>query len=160
MKNTEIYAAIKKATSKVISQEPNNITKGRMRTIVADSLSMLKDQGVLKNFSIEHCELKHNKKKFFGRVLDWIKWKSPLRKYFYKPKYVKIEVTDIFQSFYEQGHLDIGKEDFNMICKWFYGVTTWKEVYPEDPYITVDIDVKIMPTAPIEFIKQEVTLQP
>lgn len=155
---TNIDKALKKLTSDFIGQQNNETTKEALNSLVSNSLSNLQDKNILSGFNINYSETRHNRKKFFGKVLDWVKWKSPLYRFFYKPEYVEIEVVDIFQRLWEYGSLDINEEEFDKMYSMFAGIKTWEERYPENPYTIMDVSVNIMPIKPIEYVKMDVVL--
>ncbi len=156
---TDIEKVIKKATSGFIGQQNNETTKKILRSLISDSLSKLLDKNILKSYYINYSETRHNRKKFFGKVLDWVKWKSPLYRFFYKPKYVEIEIVDIFHRFWDNGSLDISEEEFDKICGTFAGIKTWEERYPQNPYVIMDISINIIPSKPVEYVKTDIILE-
>ena len=153
-----IDKALKKITSDFIGQQNNKTTKEALNSLVSGSLSNLQDKNILSGFNINYCETKHNRKNFFGKISDWVRWKSPLHRFFYKPKYVEINVVDIFQRLWDDGRLDVSEKEFDKMCDMFAGIKTWEERYPQSPYTIMDVSVNITPTKPLEYVKMDVVL--
>lgn len=147
-----VQKALKENLKNTIGQDLDSL-EDNIISSVSRTLNTFIDSEVLSNAVLTSCDTRHNAKNIFGKITDWIKWKSPLHRFFYKPKYVQIEIVDIFHRLWDNGRLDISEEEFDAMCKEFSGVKTWEEKYPEDPYTNVDVSINIYPTKPVEFIK-------
>lgn len=130
-----------------------------IREAVSEQLSSLYSAGVVDGFNIDCCDTRHNRKSVWGRFIDWIKWKSPLKRFFYKPVYVEANLADILYRRWEAGGMDSLDEDgIDDICGWVYGITVWEEKYPVDPYAVMDIKFSLKPVVPANYIKMDITL--
>lgn len=124
------------------------------------TLQGLVDVGTLSSFDVGKVQTKHQSKGLWGKVGDYFLWKTPLRRWYYKPFYVQVDLADKLTMLREHSCVldDLEDEDFNELVQGLRGIQVWEERYPEDPYSIVLADISVQPVIPLDNISFTVTL--
>lgn len=120
--------------------------------------------GLIRDFLINNVNSEHNLKNLKGRVIDWFKWKSPLRRWLRpKPKLVEVSLAEVLERYWDLGNfeeLNLNDKEFEMLLRGAEGVTVWEWEYPTNPYENMIVDATIVPIVPINYIKVKLTTEP
>jgi len=104
----------------------------------------------IQKFDVKDFKTAHQLKNLKGRIVDWFKWKTPLKRVFYKPYYVQKNLTDVIGYYYEFG--SVTEEQFVGIKNSLSGIKVWDLEYPENPYSVVQVNFSFVPIKPLNYI--------
>ncbi len=140
------------------------ITRGTVSSIKEVSertLQGLVDAGAVSSFDVGKVQTKHRSKKLLGRLKDFFLWKTPLRRWHFKPFYVQVELSEKFLVLREHTNVfgDMSDEDFEELLRNVRTINVWEERYPEDPYSIVLANVSIQSVLPASHINFAITLE-
>lgn len=126
---------------------------------IEERISSITDKLPVKDCKVIKVETIHHSKKFWGRVGDWVKWKTPLRRVFYKPYFVELTVADLLRDYQEHSTLleSISDEDMEIILKPLENISIWEKRWPDNPYAVVTVDMHIVPHMPAKYINITLT---
>lgn len=139
------------------------ITKDSLQSIKSISernLQGMVDAGTMNSFNVDKVQTKHQSKKLLGRVSDFFLWKTFLRRWYYKPFYVQVNLEDRLRVLWEHTSVfeGISEEDFEKFACSVSEVNVWEEQYPKDPYSIVLMNYSFRPVLPLEYVSFNVTL--
>lgn len=125
------------------------------------ALENLVDNGVLNSSEVKGVQTLHEGKKIFGRVKDFFLWKTFLKRWHYKPFYMQVDLSDSLRKLHEYSGVFEGLEDEEVerLLDSVSGIHVWEELYPDDPYSIVIVDVVIQPVIPVEQISVSITME-
>lgn len=120
----------------------------------------LKRAGVIQNYELERVETTHQSKGVAGRVADWLKWRTPLRRWFGRPVPTEIYLSTVLERIRDHADPDTAKLIKDSLLESLRGVKVVEMVRPPDPYEVLEVDVLVAPMVPIQYVSLEVTLPP
>jgi len=108
----------------------------------------------LQNYTTKNVSTLHALKSVWGKIVDFVKWKTPLKRFFYKPFYRQKDLVEVLDMLWEHSSCfeEFSREEFECFKERLEGVKVWEEKYPEDPYSIVQVDVEFVPVKPVGFI--------
>jgi len=141
-----------KALASTIGQTKDN---SGMSKIIKSTLESLKEKGLLHSFEVEKVQTLHDSKNVYDKFLDWIKWYSPLKKFFYKPYYQQVYLSELLYIYREHGASfdDYSEDEFEDLISKVEGIKVWEQRYPENPYNIMRIKTNIIPTKPLNYVQ-------
>lgn len=141
----------------------NNTDK--VREQADDLLSRLAEEGMIVSHSVDRATTLHASRNMWGRVLDWVRWKTPLKRWLVKPYWVEVGLSDILTELWETERFPAPPMEDQIDREWFWavvreveGIKVWEKRWPNDPYTSVSVDMTIVPSKPLDFIKMEFTI--
>lgn len=155
-----VHESLRKSMAGVVGKPLGETTLASVRGVSHRSLQGLVETGLVQDFDIGTVQTKHRSKNFLGRCLDFVRWKTPWRRWHYKPFYVQVSLVEKLQVLWEHTGVfeDMADKDFNALLESVQGVTVWEERYPENPYNIVMTDITVRPVVPVDFVSFTVTL--
>ena len=131
-----------------------NINRAEIKETYKDTLRSLESAGLLKQSSVGKVDTEHNRKDRRGRLADWWKWKTPLRRWTRRLQYREVRLVTVLERAYEYGELgEMELEAFGLLCERVAGQKVWEQYRATDPYEVMVADLNIVPVVPLDYIK-------
>jgi hypothetical protein len=123
-----------------------------IRKIAADTLGDLKNSGQIQSSKVDSITNQHKNKDWLGRAVDWIKWKTALRRYFNRT-YERLNIIEGEDLHNLYRHFLCYAGHYKVKNKW-----PFKKTLVPDPYNIWDCSYTILPMNPISFIHFDIKL--
>ena len=127
--------------------------------MVAAQLESLENVGLLKSAHVAEVATEHDRKNRWGRLKDWVCWKTPYRRRHYRPEWIQVPLVDVLERIREHGDPDTAKYITDELLENLHGTTVWERQWPTNPYEVMVFDLSIAPVVPLNYIKATFTIE-
>lgn len=134
-----------------LSQKANSKIAENIQNATTKVLNSLQSDKLISNYSCTSVKTTHEKKKPLGRLVDWLKWKTPIVFVVNRPKLIKTTLKDelLFLQKYSDSNLKIDENTLNALGY----LTVYKTEWPKNPYENYEVDISLQLSRPLEYIK-------
>ncbi|MCK5605454.1 hypothetical protein KAR91_26415 [Candidatus Pacearchaeota archaeon] len=156
-----VISSINKSFSDGVSIKINKNVVGTIKSITTRTLKEMSDAGVIKSSEVLDVKTVHQRKSLLGKIGDFICWRTPYHRVYYKPFYVQIFLSDHLEHLFEYTGLfdGVDQEVKNEILEMCGNSEIWEERYPDNPYTIIVSDINFRPNFPIKLVNLKVDLE-
>lgn len=149
-----VMQAVKDSMRRHIGTPPTKETEKAIKGTAEKILQDFTKTGVLNSFKVKKVSTVHKTKSLWGRTKDFFCWRTPFRRWYFKPAYVQVDLGDELTLLWEYtGAFEgLNQEEFDDILESVKGVKVWRQLWPEDPYTTIISDISVSPVMPVDHV--------
>lgn len=134
-------------------------TKENIRKAALRQLDGLAEQGIINQSRVDSVQTEHEKKGRWGRLKDWVTWKTRFKRWLVKPYWERVLLSEVLENIREHGDPRTAARITDELIEELRGVTVWEKRWPSNPYEVMVVDYSIAPVIPLNYIKMTVELE-